>query len=472
MGNNISSTGVQVFHDAALKSKLFELGDVICKLGSLGIGNSLKAICGSPDRTTSLFKAVAAEIKRQEAEKQLTARHLFFQRFRWGKERLSDTQIASLTTITKDWELDDDDLEELKTSAETWTSHPEQYFTSEATNIGGRFGLLQLCHNDVQQIENTCPTRRKIDLIIISTEIHEDVEKRRAEYKRNHDVSSEIMDRGRLISRTLDDFSQECFSRLPKKQKKKSREKLSRESTSGQKWAQIDPRWMVLALKRAAIKSFEKKGWKPIEIAAINAYLKCLPAYAFETLLSTAYASIVKEYKRRSSPAPQDRSLSSLQTIDGQGRMQKRGVPSPSQPSSKRGRAQSLSRAQGGQNRTQHTEAAQFSTSRPQDYGNHVQVGLLVGTANYVDENFYHQRPSTEHNQLGPPSVQDAPIPGAVLSGASEEADPLHSTSLRGSNGRSYLPNARSMAFRAPTVETTPFSSDIDQQQMAFQAPT
>ncbi|OJD20281.1 hypothetical protein ACJ73_08385, partial [Blastomyces percursus] len=114
--------------DTSLKAKLHELGDVICNLGNPCIGNAVKTVCDSPDRGASLFKVVAAEINRQKNHRQSTEREKFFQQFRWKGQSLS------LAAATKNWELNDNDLEEYSSARLTIfkaiVSHANLYYLS------------------------------------------------------------------------------------------------------------------------------------------------------------------------------------------------------------------------------------------------------------------------------------------------------------------------------------------------------
>ncbi|EDN05638.1 predicted protein [Histoplasma mississippiense (nom. inval.)] len=300
MGNGVSSTVrlVQASHDPALKAKLHELGDIICGLGSVTIGNSLKAICNSPDRKESLFKAVATEINRQDEVHQLTTRHTFFQQ--WEKKSLSEKQVAGLAALTKGWELNDDDLQALRKSALIWASQPWLFFDTRKTDRTGTLGLIQFCSNDIEQIENVNPTRRKVDLIVMFDAIVQEVEhRRRSKRKKTHDVTVDPARPQKVISEVYSDILEGSGS--PKEHRK-----LKRQSASGSKWAQIEPRWMVLALQGATVKSFEGRRWQPIEIKAMNAYLKVLRAWKEESLLSTAYSKILEEYHHRASLTVRD----------------------------------------------------------------------------------------------------------------------------------------------------------------------
>ncbi|EDN08465.1 predicted protein [Histoplasma mississippiense (nom. inval.)] len=221
----------QAGHRSSMNLGISSAAWVACKT----IGHSLKAICNSPDRKKSLFKAVAAEINRQYEAHQSTTRHTFFQEFRWEEKNLSEEQVAGLAALTKGWELNDDDLEELRKSAQLWASKPWLFFDTRKPDRPGTLGLIQFCFNDIEQIENVNLTR--------------------------------------LISKVFSDVVEASGS--PSKQEtKKRRRKLKRQSASGSKWAQIVPRWMVLALQGATAKRFEDRHWQPIEIKAINAYVK------------------------------------------------------------------------------------------------------------------------------------------------------------------------------------------------------
>ncbi|OJD24848.1 hypothetical protein ACJ73_03783 [Blastomyces percursus] len=302
MGNNIST----VSRDTSLKAKLHELGDVICNLGNPCIGNAVKTVCDSPDRGASLFKVVAAEINRQKNHRQSTEREKFFQQFRWKGQSLSEVQVTSLAAATKNWELNDNDLEELKKSANTWASTPEKFFDSETTNLSGRLELIAFCFNDTEQIEEVNPTRRKINLIIMSEQIRQEVEYQCSKHKINHRATTDPQKPLTLMSKVLSSIT-DTFGPLSQNERKKKHRKLKKQSRGGSSWARIEPRWMVLALKNAAVKSFEEKRWGLMEIEALNAYVRVLRAYAEKDLLSTAYSKILEEYHQRA-PLRQDRS--------------------------------------------------------------------------------------------------------------------------------------------------------------------
>ncbi|EER39647.1 conserved hypothetical protein [Histoplasma capsulatum H143] len=211
MGNGVSSTVrlVQASHDPALKAKLHELGDIICGLGSVTIGNSLKAICNSPDCKESLFKAVAAEINHQDEVHQLMTRHTFFQQ--WEKKSLSEKQVAGLAALTKGWKLNDDNLEALRKSALIWAFQPWLFFDIRKTDR--TVNLIVMFDAIVQEVEHWWCSKRK----------------------KTHNVAVDRAPLQKVISEVFSNILEGFGS-------PKERRKLKRQSASGSKWAQIVPR--------------------------------------------------------------------------------------------------------------------------------------------------------------------------------------------------------------------------------------
>ncbi|OAT04140.1 hypothetical protein, variant [Blastomyces gilchristii SLH14081] len=266
--------------DSPLKTKLSELGDIVCDLGEKDIGKFLKTICDSPDDTTSFFKAVTTAIRRQNTRK--PTRHEFFQSFTLKKQALSDEQVSSLATITKNWELDDNKLEELEKSA---------------------------------QIEDVSPVRRVVNSIKVFESIEEEVRAQCSEYKKNHQESLEPQEPTKILSRVLNSATEKICCQLPKEKIKEQRSRLYKQYSRGKKWAQIKPGCMVLSLQSTSVRRFEWRKWASIKISALNAYIEHLHAFSMRDSLSMAYMRIHEEYVRRSSP--QNRSTNSSQAIDG-----------------------------------------------------------------------------------------------------------------------------------------------------------
>ncbi|KAL7367221.1 hypothetical protein ACKS0A_05437 [Histoplasma ohiense] len=332
MGNRTSSTVL----DSPLKTKLSELGDIVCDLGEEDIGKFLKTICDSPDDTTSFFKAVTTAIRRQNTRK--PTRHEFFQSFTLKKQALSDEQVSSLATITKNWELDDNKLEELEKSAVHWISEPGTFFDSETTECPGWHGLLEFCFYDSQQIEDVSPVRRVVNSIKVFESIEEEVRAQCSEYKKNHQESLEPQEPTKILSRVLNSATEKICRQLPKEKIKEQRSRLYKQYSRGKKWAQIEPGCMVLSLQSTSVRRFERRKWASIEISALNAYIEHLRAFSMRDSLSMAYMRIHEEYVRRSSP--QNRSTNSSQAIDGRSGKQKRAVSSLGLPPGKKRRTQ------------------------------------------------------------------------------------------------------------------------------------
>lgn len=121
---------------------------------------------------------------------------------------------------------------------------PRRFFGPDETTHSGCTGLIEFCSNDVEQIEDTDPTRRKINLTLISENIEREVNNERRHLKRNHEATIESQKPETITSRVL--------TRLGGQR----REKLGMQYNVGRKWACIKPRWMQLALKKAAITRF------------------------------------------------------------------------------------------------------------------------------------------------------------------------------------------------------------------------
>ncbi|OJD22943.1 hypothetical protein ACJ73_05702 [Blastomyces percursus] len=131
----------------------------------------------------------------------------------------------------------------------------------------------------------------------MSEQIRQEVEYQCSKHKINHRATTDPQ------KPSITD----TFSPLSQNERKKKHRKLKKQSLDGSSWARIEPRWMVLALKNAAVKSFEEKRWGLMEIEALNAYVRVLRAYAEKYLLSTAYSKILEEY-HQCAPLRQDRS--------------------------------------------------------------------------------------------------------------------------------------------------------------------
>ncbi|OJD18817.1 hypothetical protein ACJ73_08689 [Blastomyces percursus] len=318
--------------NSSLKAKLSELGDIVCDLGEEDIGNFLKTICDSPDAT--FFKAVTTAIRRQNTRK--PTQHEFFQSFTLKDQALSDEQVSSLATITKNWELDDNKLEELKKSAVHWISEPRTFFDSETTECPGWHGLLEFCFYNSQQIEDVSPVRRVVNSIKVFESIEAEVRAQCLEYKKNHQESLEPQEPTKILSRVLNSATEKICRQLPKEKIKEQRSKLYSQYSRGKKWAQIEPCCMVLSLQSTAVRRFERRKWASIEISALNAYIEHLRAFSMRDSLSMAYMRIHEEYVRRSSP--QNRSTNSSQAIDGRNGKQKRAVSSLGLPPGKKRR--------------------------------------------------------------------------------------------------------------------------------------
>ncbi|QSS66983.1 hypothetical protein I7I51_03195 [Histoplasma capsulatum] len=319
-----------------LKTKLSELGDIVCNLGEEDIGEFLKTLCDSPNDTTSFFKAVTAAIRRQNTRG--PTRHEFFQNFESGDQALSAEQISSLATITENWELDDNELEELKKSAARWTSEPKTFFDSKATKCPGWHGLVEFCFNDSQQIKHVSPVRRVVNSIKVFESIEEEVRARSLEYKKNHKESLEPQEPRKILTRVLDSTAEKIWRQLPKEEIRKQRSRLYDQYCKGKKWAQIKPSCMVLSLQSTSVKSFERRKWVSIEISAVNAYIEHLRAFSMRDSLSMTYRKIHEEYVCRSSP--QNQPTNSPHAIDGQNGKQKRAISSLRLPPGKRRRTQ------------------------------------------------------------------------------------------------------------------------------------
>jgi hypothetical protein len=103
----------------------------------------------------------------------------------------------------------------------------------------------------VRQIKDTSSTRRKVGLVIAAENIIKDVNALR-QSKRNGITSRKgEVATSQILSRILTDTFGVAADGL-----KKQRKLLRREYAAGVKWAQIEPRWMLLALNKASIKRF------------------------------------------------------------------------------------------------------------------------------------------------------------------------------------------------------------------------
>ncbi|KAL2359659.1 hypothetical protein RJZ56_007485 [Blastomyces dermatitidis] len=272
------------------------------RTSSMDIGKFLKTIYDSPDDTTSFFKAVTTAIHRQNTRK--PTQHEFFQSFTLKKQALSDEQVSSLATITKNWELDDNKLEELEKSA----------------------------------IEDVSPVRRVVNSIKVFELIEEEVRAQCSEYKKNHQESLEPQEPTKILLRVLNSATEKICHQLPKKKIKEQRSRLYKQYSRGKKWAQIEPGCMVLSLQSTSVRRFERRKWPSIKISALNAYIEHLRAFSMRDSLSMAYMRIHEEYVRRSSP--QNRSTNSSQAIDGRSGKQKQAVSSLRLPPGKKRRTQ------------------------------------------------------------------------------------------------------------------------------------
>lgn len=207
----------------------------------------IQSIRASADPLDYLRKLLAKEKSSSSFED--SSRQVWFKTFvSPERKRLSDDEIHTLVSITKGWELNDTQVDDLQFAARLWTKRPEFFWIGqEHSDI-----LLKTLEN-LSRNKEVDPMKRKLWLIITS-EFMEKLQQDSPPMQKRISNSDPCGKRVRTgIAKSGQEFVQSRWPDLSDNLKLKLTKNFAKYSNKGWKYRQLKKPSLVLSLNGATV---------------------------------------------------------------------------------------------------------------------------------------------------------------------------------------------------------------------------
>lgn len=214
----------------------------------------LQKIIQRPDQILALHEAFRKKLKRKskslDSDLALNERENWFQRFSSVKgEKLKPTAASALARITRNWGLSTEQIEYLLVCSVLWTKSPDLFWT----NALREENITRRCYNDLNEIDELSPLRRRILLITLSKQVQQSQQNQPNPEATGRKRARGTSDRHRRDQESLPNamrsLTQQIWPDLPTEKQQKIQDKITRYSLAGWKWRQLKVREMVITFQ-------------------------------------------------------------------------------------------------------------------------------------------------------------------------------------------------------------------------------
>ncbi|KAJ6003596.1 hypothetical protein N7522_006449 [Penicillium canescens] len=307
--------------DEDIRSSLLNISRLVREAGDTEISRVLESIIQRPDQIVALHEAFSKKLKckpKTDSELALNERENWFRNFSSIKgEKLKSKTAKTLAGLTRNWDLSTEQIEYLLVCSVLWAKSPGLFWTGAPPDGN----ITRRCYNDLEEIDELTPWRRRILLITLSRQVEQDQKNLQntepTGRKRARGTSDRHRRDQRFLPNAMRSLTQQIWPDLTTEKQQKIQDKLTRYSLAGWKWRQLNAEEMVLACQNinvtlyvlafstiSEVKAyhirFERRPWPLIEIEAINCFIQTLPQYRNRTTLQKAFQAITDYYANRS----------------------------------------------------------------------------------------------------------------------------------------------------------------------------
>lgn len=217
----------------------------------------LQRIIQRPDQIVALHEAFSKKLKRKSkkpnSELALNECENWFRNFSSIKgEKLKSTTASALARLTKNWGLSTEQIEYLLVCSVLWAKSPALFWTGALREEN----ITRRCYNDLNEIDELAPLRRRILLITLSQQVQQSQQSQQNQpnakptgRKRARGTSDRHRRDQECLPNAMQCLTQQIWPDLPTEKQQKIQEKITRYSLAGWKWRQLKAREMVLAFQ-------------------------------------------------------------------------------------------------------------------------------------------------------------------------------------------------------------------------------